>query len=146
MKASVPLIWKHQGSKISDWMKGVRTKLRKRVFWGSFQRLSIAFWEVFQQLQSDGLVCPLLCTHYCTHATPHTILRTHTVSSTNIYCCQGLLILYLVRSFWVSRTKTHIKWLEKDLKGGWRDDSAVKSTGCSSIGPRFYSQHPHSSS
>ena len=29
---------------------------------------------------------------------------------------------------------------------GWRDDSAVKSTGCSSRGPRFHSKHSHGSS
>jgi hypothetical protein len=29
--------------------------------------------------------------------------------------------------------------------GGWRDGSAVKSTDCSSRGPRFNSQHPHGS-
>jgi hypothetical protein len=29
---------------------------------------------------------------------------------------------------------------------GWRDGLEVKSTGCSSVGPRFYSQHPHGSS
>jgi hypothetical protein len=28
----------------------------------------------------------------------------------------------------------------------WRDDSAVMSTDCSSRGPEFKSQHPHSSS
>ena len=32
----------------------------------------------------------------------------------------------------------------KEKFGG--DDSIVKSTGCSSIGPRFDSQHPHGSS
>ena len=29
---------------------------------------------------------------------------------------------------------------------GWRDGSVVKSTGCSSRGPQFNSQHPHGSS
>ena len=29
--------------------------------------------------------------------------------------------------------------------GGWRDGSAAKSTGCSSRGPGFNSQHPHGS-
>jgi hypothetical protein len=34
----------------------------------------------------------------------------------------------------------------KKIKGGggsWKDDSAVKSTGCSSRGPEFNSQQPH---
>jgi hypothetical protein len=30
--------------------------------------------------------------------------------------------------------------------GGWRDGSAVKSTGGSSRGPEFNSQHPHGGS
>ena len=30
--------------------------------------------------------------------------------------------------------------------GGWRDGSVVKSTGYSSRGPEFKSQHPHGSS
>jgi hypothetical protein len=30
-----------------------------------------------------------------------------------------------------------------ERKGGWRDGSAVKNTGCSSRGPRFNVQHPH---
>ena len=30
--------------------------------------------------------------------------------------------------------------------GGWRDDSAVRSTGCSSRGPGFNSQNPHGGS
>ena len=29
---------------------------------------------------------------------------------------------------------------------GWRDDSAVKSTGCSSRGPKFNFQQPHGGS
>ena len=29
---------------------------------------------------------------------------------------------------------------------GWRDDSAVKSTDCSSRGPEFNSQQPHGGS
>ena len=29
---------------------------------------------------------------------------------------------------------------------GWRDDSVVKNTGCSSRGPRFNSQYPHGGS
>jgi hypothetical protein len=29
---------------------------------------------------------------------------------------------------------------------GWRNGSAVKSTGCSSRGPEFYSQQPHGGS
>jgi hypothetical protein len=32
------------------------------------------------------------------------------------------------------------------VRGGWRDDSMAKSSGCSSRGPRFNSQHPHGSS
>ena len=31
-------------------------------------------------------------------------------------------------------------------QGGWRDGSVVMSTGCSSRGPGFYSQHPQGSS
>jgi hypothetical protein len=31
----------------------------------------------------------------------------------------------------------------KTKKGGWRDDSEVKSTDCSSRGPKFNSQQPH---
>jgi hypothetical protein len=36
---------------------------------------------------------------------------------------------------------------EKERPGGefWRDGSVVKSTHCSSEGPEFNSQHPHSS-
>ena len=34
----------------------------------------------------------------------------------------------------------------RQVEGRWRDGSAVKSTDCSSRGPRFNSQHPHSSS
>jgi hypothetical protein len=30
-------------------------------------------------------------------------------------------------------------------KYGWRDGSVIKSTGCSSRGQRFDSQHPHGS-
>jgi hypothetical protein len=37
----------------------------------------------------------------------------------------------------------HLKVLKM---GGWRDGSVVKSTGCSSRGPRFNSQHLHGSS
>jgi hypothetical protein len=32
------------------------------------------------------------------------------------------------------------------IKGGWRDGSAVKSTDCSSRGPEFNSQQPHGGS
>ena len=31
------------------------------------------------------------------------------------------------------------------VASGWRDGSVVKSTGCSSRGPGFSSQHPHGS-
>ena len=45
---------------------------------------------------------------------------------------------------------THFNhWGRRSLKlaeVGLRDDSMVKSTGCSSRGPRFYSQHPHGNS
>jgi hypothetical protein len=34
----------------------------------------------------------------------------------------------------------------KSLDRGWRDGSAVKSTGCSSRGPEFNSQQPHGGS
>jgi hypothetical protein len=34
----------------------------------------------------------------------------------------------------------------KSIVIGWRDGSMVKSTNCSSKGPRFSSQHPHGSS
>jgi hypothetical protein len=34
----------------------------------------------------------------------------------------------------------------EELISGWRDDSAVKSTDCSSEGPEFKSQQPHSGS
>jgi hypothetical protein len=38
------------------------------------------------------------------------------------------------------------KKLKKKKKSrGWRDSSVVKSTGCSSRGPGFSSQHPHGS-
>ena len=33
--------------------------------------------------------------------------------------------------------------IQKCRAGGWRNDSAVKSTGCSLSGPEFDSQHPH---
>ena len=36
--------------------------------------------------------------------------------------------------------------LFQKLLGGWRDDSEVKSTGCSSKGPEFNSQQPHDGS
>jgi hypothetical protein len=36
--------------------------------------------------------------------------------------------------------------LLKKLDQGWRDGSAVKSTGCSSRGSEFNSQQPHGSS
>jgi hypothetical protein len=35
---------------------------------------------------------------------------------------------------------------EEKRAGGWRDGSAVKSTDCSSRGPEFNSQQPHSDS
>jgi hypothetical protein len=31
----------------------------------------------------------------------------------------------------------------KNKNSGWRDDSAVKNTNCSSRGPEFNSQQPH---
>ena len=34
----------------------------------------------------------------------------------------------------------------KEIDRGWRDGSEVESTGCSSRGPEFNSQHPHGSS
>ena len=34
----------------------------------------------------------------------------------------------------------------KDSEEGWRDGSAVKSTGCSSRGPEFNFQQPHGGS
>jgi hypothetical protein len=36
--------------------------------------------------------------------------------------------------------------LKKWKYGGWKDFSAVKSTGCSSRGPEFNSQQPHGGS
>ena len=36
------------------------------------------------------------------------------------------------------------KILKESCGGGWRDGSGVKSTGCSSRGPEFKSQQPHS--
>jgi hypothetical protein len=36
--------------------------------------------------------------------------------------------------------------LKRKKGGGWRDDSAVKSTDCSSEGPEFKSQQPHGGS
>jgi hypothetical protein len=41
---------------------------------------------------------------------------------------------------WVTISK------DKKGEGGWRDGSLVKSTGCSSRGPKFNSQHAHGSS
>jgi hypothetical protein len=32
------------------------------------------------------------------------------------------------------------------IRGGWRDGSGVKSTDCSSKGPKFKSQQPHGGS
>jgi hypothetical protein len=37
-------------------------------------------------------------------------------------------------------------FLKNCIMGGWRDDSTVKSTECSSRGPEFYSQQPHGGS
>jgi hypothetical protein len=37
-------------------------------------------------------------------------------------------------------------WFQNTLLGGRRDGSLVKSICCSSRGPGFSSQHPHSSS
>jgi hypothetical protein len=34
------------------------------------------------------------------------------------------------------------KKCKKTVPGGWRESSMIKSTGCSSKGPRFNSQHP----
>jgi hypothetical protein len=34
----------------------------------------------------------------------------------------------------------------QNITKGWRDDSAFKSTGCSSRGPRFNSQHSYDGS
>jgi hypothetical protein len=53
----------------------------------------------------------------------------------------------------LSRSKTQVlyggrteqKVLKIDKKG-WRDDSVVKSTDCSSEGPEFKSQQPHGGS
>jgi hypothetical protein len=45
--------------------------------------------------------------------------------------------------------KCHVENLMRSLKHssrGWRDGSAVKNTDCSSKGPEFKSQQPHSSS
>jgi hypothetical protein len=36
--------------------------------------------------------------------------------------------------------------LKMSSLGGWRDGSAIKSTGCSSKGPEFNSQQPHGGS
>jgi hypothetical protein len=45
------------------------------------------------------------------------------------------------------KTKTKKKKRRKECTGsGWRDDSVVKSTVCSSRGPEFISQQPHGGS
>jgi len=36
--------------------------------------------------------------------------------------------------------------VKKEITGGWRDGSVVKSTDCSSRGPEFKSQQPHGGS
>jgi hypothetical protein len=43
------------------------------------------------------------------------------------------------------KQKTTKKFGNKNFRG-WRDGSAVKSTGCPSKGPRFNSQNPYDSS
>jgi hypothetical protein len=45
-----------------------------------------------------------------------------------------------------NKTKTNKQTNKKQYKRGWRDDSAVKSTDCSSEGPEFKSQQPHGGS
>jgi hypothetical protein len=56
----------------------------------------------------------------------------------------------LVTAFWhTSAELAKMLLLFEDLVAvdlqGWRDGSAVKSTGCSSTDPEFNSQHPHGS-
>jgi hypothetical protein len=51
--------------------------------------------------------------------------------------------------FWISRFSVHSHFstaMSKLLIEGWRDDSTVKSTDCSSRGPEFNSQKPHGGS
>ena len=50
-----------------------------------------------------------------------------------------LCFYYQWRNFWNWRLLKTYTW-------GWRDGSAVKSTGCSSSGPEFNSQEPHGGS
>jgi hypothetical protein len=45
-----------------------------------------------------------------------------------------------------STGKFHLKLSSKNIFGGWRDGSVVKSTSCSSEGPEFKSQQPHGGS
>jgi hypothetical protein len=45
----------------------------------------------------------------------------------------------------VDWSKNLIAILRNQMKG-WRDGSEIKSTGCSSRGPEFNSQHPHGGS
>jgi hypothetical protein len=57
-------------------------------------------------------------------------------------CCQGLqfhVACPLENIF----LKTEEEEGRRGREEGWRDGSAVKSTGCSSGGPEFYSQYPH---
>jgi hypothetical protein len=44
----------------------------------------------------------------------------------------------------LSPVSKHIR--QESPSEGWRDGSAVKSTGCSSSGPEFNSQQPHGGS
>ena len=43
-------------------------------------------------------------------------------------------------------TVKNVMFIKEQTTGGWRDGSVVKSTGCSSRGIWFSSQHPHGSS
>ena len=58
------------------------------------------------------------------------------------YLLLKLLTAVVVRT----ETKQELMLLLRSLKGSWRDGSAVKSIDCSSRGPEFNSQQPHSGS
>ena len=58
-------------------------------------------------------------------------------------------LLYTVDGVQMNLTSEKTAWAFLKLKTnkeGWRDGSALKSTGCSSRRPGFNTQHPHSSS
>jgi hypothetical protein len=87
--------------------------------------------KVGKKTEKDIQHQSLASTHMCAI---HALLHTHQYMHTQEY-------MYMC-----VHTHTHTHTQSKAECGGWRDSSAVKSTDCSSRGPKFNSQQPHGGS